>query len=113
MSLSNLTKVLKNRLIKTPQHNTAESDLINAESALGRTIFGAIPNGHNREFFHHQKNIWIWHENDTTIRYEVRPQGVFKKVANSKYREITGSELENFLKATKTYLNLVKTKLYS
>ena len=37
-------------------------DLVNAESALGRTIFGPIPEGHQREFFEYRKNVWIWHE---------------------------------------------------
>ena len=97
-------------------------DLVNAESALGRTIFGPIPEGHQREFFEYRKNVWIWHEsyvdvdgtmNDMTVRYEVRPEGVFKRPGSGNYRKIDGTELDNFRKAAKTYLNLVKTKLYS
>lgn len=96
-------------------------DLINAESALGRTIFGPIPAGHQREFFTAKKNVWIWHENwtdavgnikDLTIRYEVRPDGVFKKVGESGYKRINGAELDNFRKAAKTYLSLAKENLY-
>lgn len=98
-------------LIK-PSRPRTEADLINAESELGRTIFGPVPEGHTREFFHHQKNVWIWHENGTTIRYEVRPHGVFKRVLGGKYQQITGQELANFRKATQTYLKLVKQHLY-
>lgn len=96
-------------------------DLINAESALGRTIFGPIPAGHQREFFKHKGNVWVWHENwvdpfgdtqDMTIRYEVRPEGVYKKVAGKTYERLEGAELENFRNAAKRYLELVKTKLY-
>ena len=96
-------------------------ELINAESALGRTIFGPIPAGHQREFFESQKNVWFWHENwlddagikqEITIRYEVRPNGVFKKYNGGLYKKIEGEELDNFRRAANSYLNLVKTKLY-
>ena len=96
-------------------------DLVNAESALGRTLFGPIPEGHRREFFESRRNVWIWHESfvnelgqveEMTIRYEVRPTGVFKKPVGGSYERIDGMELENFRKAAKGYLNLVKTKLY-
>ena len=107
---ANLLKKLRLQPVRKPR---TEADLINAESALGRTIFGPVPEGYPREFFHHHKNIWIWHENGVTIRYEVRPSGVFKKSANgAKYQQITGQELENFRSATKTYLKLVKSHLY-
>ena len=97
------------------------SDLINAESALGRTLFGPIPAGHQREFFVAKKNVWIWHESFTdqfgiskemTIRYEVRPNGVYKRLNGGKYEKLNGEELENFRQAAHSYLNLVKTKLY-
>ncbi|MBR3595119.1 hypothetical protein IKL45_02705 [Candidatus Saccharibacteria bacterium] len=95
-------------------------DKINAESELGRTIFGPIPAGHQREFFEHRKNLWIWHESWTemgqpreiTLRYEVRPNGVFKKTNGSAYYKLEGMELNNFVKATRKYLELIKTQLY-
>ena len=96
-------------------------DLINAESALGRTIFGEIPLGHQREFFTAKRNVWIWHENwvnslgetqEITIRYEVRPTGVFKKCNGGDYSKLEGDELKNFKNAAATYLRLVKENLY-
>jgi hypothetical protein len=97
-------------------------DLIEAESELGKTIFGPIPSGHQRKFFEYRKNVWIWHETfidpsgamqEMTVRYEVRPNGVFKRPGNGKYLRIEGVELDNFRKAAKAYLELVKSKLYS
>lgn len=108
----NFTGLLKPSAPKKSRRASREDDLINAESELGRNIFGPIPEGHKREFFHHQKNVWIWHENGTTIRYEVRPHGVYKRVMGSDYHKITGKELENFRNATKNYLELVKKHLY-
>ena len=96
-------------------------DLINAESELGRTLFGPIPMGHQREFFALKKNVWIWHENwpdqfgklqEMTIRYEVRPSGVYKRPNGGKYQRIEGAELSNFRQAARMYLDLVKTRLY-
>ncbi len=97
------------------------ADLINAESRLGSTIFGPIPDGHQREFFHDQKNVWIWHEswiddlkqpNQITVRYEIRPSGVYKKIASGEYTRLENEELFNFRKATYAYLKVVKEGLY-
>lgn len=101
--------------------STREAELINAESSLGRTLFGPIPAGHRREFFNHKKNVWIWHESwyengtnhITTIRYEVRPSGVFKRIGRGKYQQLKGHELDNFRRATHAYLRLIKQKLYN
>ena len=100
-------------------HPTVE-DLINAESEFGRTLFGPIPAGHQREFFEQKKNVWIYHESwnefgkrkETTIRYEVRENGVYKKPLGGIYMKITGAELMNFRRAAKAYLNLIKQNLY-
>ena len=115
MSLKELLKPV--RYSSRPSYN----DLVNAESALGRTLFGPIPAGHQREFFIAKKNVWLWHENwydelgqkqEITIRYEVRPTGVFKKTIGGSYEKINGAELNNFCTAARSYLQLVKTKLY-
>lgn len=114
---------LKELLLKKPVYTSRPSynDLINAESNLGRTLFGPIPAGHQREFFTSKKNVWIWHESWTdrlgvsqemTIRYEVRPDGVFKKPLGGSYAKLEGEELNNFRKAANLYLNLVKANLY-
>ncbi len=103
-------------------HRPSRADLLNAESRLGSLIFGPIPAGHRREFFHDRENIWIWHESwiDTerhrrqmTVRYEVRPSGVYKKLSAGKYFKLEGAELENFRKATRAYLHLIKQHLYT
>lgn len=96
-------------------------DLINAESELGRTLFGPIPAGHQREFFEPKKNVWIWYESwldergkaqSMTIRYEVRPTGVFKKPNDGAYEKIEGTELDNFVAAVRAYFDLAKRELY-
>lgn len=97
------------------------NDLINAESELGRTLFGPIPEGHQREFFESKKNVWIWYESwpgddgkmkSTTVRYEVRPNGVYKKPNDGFYQKIEGAELDNFAAAVRAYFDLAKRKLY-
>lgn len=107
---------------RRPSVRMTRSDLINAESKLGSTIFGPIPEGHRREFFHDQKNIWIWHEDwydgqrnprQMTVRYEVRTSGIYKKISTGKYFKLEGEELENFRKATHAYLYVIKKNLYN
>lgn len=116
--LTNLTRLNFSRYYS---NRLTYEELMDAESALGRTIFGEIPKGHQREFFKYRGNVWIWHEHfrdtlgrrqDITIRYEVRPNGVFKRAGNYDYTKLEGAELDNFRQAARTYLDLVKTKLY-
>lgn len=95
------------------RRKAVERDLINAESALGRTIFGEVQPGHTREFFCLKQNVWIWHENGITIRYEVRENGVFKQIGTGSYKKISGEELQHFSAATKAYLQLVKSYIYN
>ncbi len=105
-----------------PSVRMTREDLINAESKLGSTIFGPIPAGHRREFFHDKQNVWIWHEDwydgqrnphQMTVRYEVRTSGVYKKVSTGSYFKLEGEELENFRKATHAYLYVIKKHLYT
>lgn len=100
----------------------AHADFLNAESQYGRQLFGPIPAGHQREFFHDHDNIWIWHEawqdhgrqsHALTVRYEVRPSGVYKKVAAGDYVALEAAELNNFRTAAHAYLYLIKQQLYS
>lgn len=114
-------KLLKLNRKEAYTNKFSYEDLINAESALGRTLFGPIPEGHQREFFESKRNVWIWHESfvnqlgrveEMTIRYEVRPTGVYKKPLGGRYEKLSGAELDNFRQAARSYLELVKTKLY-
>ena len=124
-------KLLKRRKLRKTAKKTVGSartnngftyeELINAEAALGRTLFGPVPEGHQREFFESKPNVWIWHESfvnqlgrmeEMTIRYEVRPTGVYKKPMGGTYERLQGDELDNFRRAARSYLALVKSKLY-
>ena len=102
-----------------PRRPATEAELLSLESNIGRNIFGPIPDGTQREFFNHKNNIWIYHESCeesgrmTTIRYEVRTDGVYKKSFQSKqYVRIESGELDNFMVATREYLRLIKRDLY-
>lgn len=119
---SSLQNMLYRKSLFGRRRRPTRADLINAESRLGSTIFGPVPAGHRREFFHDRENIWIWHEGwidedhhlrQMTIRYEIRPSGVYKKISAGKYFKLEGDELENFRRATHAYLNIIKQYLYS
>lgn len=124
MSFGKLVKrkrTVRRNLPRNYSNKLSYEELLNAESELGKTLFGPIPDGHQREFFESKKNVWIWHESfmdglgkphDITIRYEVRPNGVFKSKNGSDYHKIEGTELDNLRQAAAAYLDIVKTKLY-
>lgn len=111
----------KNVKKKEKVEKKTQAELINAEAELGRTIFGPIPEGRRREFFHHQRNVWIWYESwaekgqkyQNMVRYEVRENGVFKRWNRGDYVRLSEEELENFRKAARTYLRVIKEKLYN
>lgn len=117
-----LTAKPASRFFARKKVRPSRSELINAESRLGSQIFGPIPAGHRREFFHDQRNIWIWYEDWTdddnqfqqmTVRYEVRPTGIYKKIAAGHYVRLEAAEQENFRHAAHVYLHLVKQQLYN
>lgn len=113
----------KRERVPVPRYNNGFSyeDLMNLEAQWGGMLFGPIPAGHQRKFFAHKKNVWVWYEGwldkagvpqEMTVRYEVRPAGVFKRVDGQKYEKLAGDELDNFRAAAKNYLSLMKSKLY-
>jgi len=121
-SLSSANTTTSPVLIQSKSGKPSRLDLINAESRLGSAIFGPVPEGHRREFFHDQQNIWIWYEDwqdqanhphQMTVRYEVRQSGIYKKISAGKYFKLEGDELDNFRKATHAYLYMVKKYLYN
>ena len=124
-TLSKVKKLVRRVRKQTPgprySNRISYDELVNIESDWGGTLFGPIPRGHQRKFFEHKKNVWIWYESwfgkggtpeEMMVRYEVRPAGVFKRVQGQKYEKISGVELESFRMAARNYLTLIKKKLY-
>lgn len=95
-------------------------DLINAEAKFGGELFGPIPAGHRRDFFYFKDQVWLWYESwsdlgqnqEFTVRYLVKPTGIYKQLAGHPNQLLSGRELTNFLQATENYLALVKARLY-
>lgn len=114
-------------LLKAPKKSrlarmVTERELIEAESAIGRTLFGPMPRHVvRRDFFNLDASTWIWHEvtrNDTggmeekTTRYEIQPRGILKIQAGPRYSYLEGAELRNFTLAVKAYYERVTTTIY-
>lgn len=107
--------------VSIKQRKITERDLIKAESKIGGTLFGPVPEGHRREFFCLDSKTWVWHEEwvdekgrakSITTRYEVRPNGVMKIQDGHKYSYIQGDELHNLAGACKLYYQHVGTSVY-
>ncbi len=104
-----------------PLKHLTERDLINAESEIGRQLFGSIPDGHRREFFCLDQHTWVWHEEwkqdkqtvSQTTRYEIRPNGIIKVGDGGQYKYVEGAELENLVLAMRLYYEQVMRGLYN
>lgn len=115
-------------LLKTKEQKHAskiarmsERQLIQAESEIGRTLFGPIAKGASREFFCLDENTWIWHEEwidpsgkkqARTTRYEIRGTEVIKAQDGEKRVFVTGTELQNLMQATRLYYDRVTRGIY-
>lgn len=88
------------------------SALMRHEARLGGALFGAIPEGHRREFFCLDEHTWVWHEewkDDAgqwqviTTRYDVRPHSILKSQGGSSYQKLSNEELDHFYEAVSLY----------
>lgn len=98
-----------------------DRDLLRMESKIGATLFGPIPKGRNREFFCLDESTWIWHEEwrdekgverQSTVRYEIHPNGILKVSDGPRYQFIEGRELDNFAQATRVYYEETAKHVY-
>lgn len=105
----------------TPKAKLTDRDLLREESKIGATLFGAVPKGHRREFFCLDESTWIWHEEwrdekgveqQSTVRYEIHPNGILKVTDGPRYQFIEGAELTNFAEATRVYYEQTSRQIY-
>src|SRR5690606_3472554 len=98
-----------------------ERDLLRQESAIGAALFGPVTKGRHREFFCLDESTWIWHEEwknekgieqQSTVRYEVHPNGILKVSDGPRYQFIEGDELKNFVEATRMYYEKTSVQVY-
>lgn len=98
-----------------------DRDLLRLESKIGATLFGPVAKGHRREFFCLDESTWIWHEEwkdekgverQSTVRYELHPNGILKVTEGPRYTFIEGDELDNFVEATRLYYERTAREIY-
>jgi len=99
----------------------SERQLIQAESEIGKTLFGPVPKDGRREFFCLDEDTWIWHEEWVdgdgnkalkTTRYEIRGNEIIKSQDGEKRSYVTGSELRNLVSAMGLYYDRVSRAIY-
>lgn len=106
----------------TPPPKYTERDLLRMESAIGRELFGPVPQGHQREFFCLDNRTWIWYEHwtdpqtqqpkEATTRYEIHSNGIIKIQEGQAYKVLEGQELKNLEAAVKIYHQRVMLEVY-
>jgi hypothetical protein len=110
---------------KQPTHHVREQafmrELMRRESAIGRELFGPIPQGTKRDFFCLDEHTWVWHEQwidefgvkqSVTTRYIIRPTEIVKSQNGGAYHRISEQEADNFEHAVDTYVKRVTTDIY-
>lgn len=106
---------------KGKNYRITRRDLLDLESQLGASIFGAPSNGETRRFFNLDDNTWMWYEekidasgkkSETSVRYEITPDKVIKIEPGPYYKAIEGKELENFHRAVHAYHRIVLSRIY-
>lgn len=99
----------------------SERELLQKESAIGRELFGEMPEGVDREFYNFDPNTWMWYESIAlqdgqsramTTRYEVQESGILKAQDGAQYSYLEGEELINFVKSTELYYRRVMSEVY-
>lgn len=112
--------------LKMPKRTQAvkkmtERELIQLESAIGRELFGPIPDGHTREFFCLDDKTCIWYEAykdingkqvEFTTRYEIQGSKILKAQEGARYSYLEGAELKNLLLAISMYYERVMRSVY-
>lgn len=105
-----------------PHKELTERQLIQMESEIGAQLFGDIPAGHGRQFFNLDRTTWVWYEQwsdevtgqkqELITKYEVHPSGILKVQDSAHYTFITGTELDNFVRAVQLYYERIMRDVY-
>ena len=118
-----IRKLFKGMVAQKDQERQAQlyRNLLRHEARIGGELFGAIPEGHRREFFCLDRHTWVWHEEwvdangqrqTKMTRYDIRPNGIVKS-QDGVYRVVETAEASNLYRAIKPYVKKVRTELYS
>lgn len=101
-------------------HADADREAIREEAKLGGTLFGPVPEGVRREFFCLDEHTWVWHEEWTdekdqvrfcTTRYDIRPNGIIKAQDGQPYQRLSREETVRLLYAVRKYNQLINAEL--
>lgn len=99
----------------------AERDLIAKEALVGAWVLGDVPAGHTRSFFCLDTHTWVWNEQwhaedgslkTMHVQYDVRPDGILKRIDGGHPLRVTGDELRNFDTAVTQYYYQVSSQVY-
>lgn len=103
------------------QHLVRRQQLLQQEALVGGSLFGAVPAGHQREFFCLDRYTWVWFESwrdaegqpqQLIVRYEAQPGGVLKTVNGEPAGYTEGQELDHLLRTIDHYTRRVSARVY-
>ncbi len=102
------------------RYDKVYTSVLETEAIMGGKLFGPIKPGHRREFFCLNPHTWVWHEewldnsnerHILTTYYHIRKNIILKSHGDQNYQSLTESELQNFLNATKIYIETIPNQI--
>lgn len=99
----------------------AERQLISQEAAIGAAVLGPVSTGRTRQFFCLDSHTWVWNEQwydqagklqSFHVQYDVRPNGILKRLNGGTPSLVSGQELKNFDMAVERYYYAVSSQVY-
>jgi len=121
MMLKAIKKAIDQLYPKRSSRRKLWKQLIRQESAIGRTLFGPIPEGHRRDFYVLNKRTIIWNEawrdgsnkeHKLRTRYEIYPGKIVKAQDGQPPQFVSKEEANQLLLAMRWYHYLVGKKIY-
>ena len=119
----NIFTQLYNKAQTNPQlvKEQIRQDLLRREAQIGKTLFGPIPKGHDREFFRIDAKTWIWQErwlqngkkHFRETKYIVREHDILKSINGSPYQKVSLEEARNLKMAIENYAQAVRKQIYN
>ena len=115
-----IKKILVNESSDASTTDSKYNEILRYSARLGGTLFGPIPENHNRQFFCLDSHTWVWHDDWVdekgkrhiqNFQYKVSANSIIKIVNNNSAQQLNETELDNFYQAVKAYADFIPRAL--
>jgi hypothetical protein len=121
MMLKGIKRAIEQLYPRRTSRRNLKKQLIQKESEIGRTLFGKIPEGHQRDFYVYDERTVIWNEawvdannkkHFVRTRYELYPKKIVKAQDGRAPEFLSRDEAVRLVEALRVYKEQVTKKIY-